>query len=1016
LEFHVHDDRRITEARIDRFLRERLSRAVYRRSIPLAAERWDAPGEPVPAAEAMRQAFAPAAEGEPWGRAWGTTWLRLTAEVPQGWGGPGTALEAVIDLGFNHDLPGFQCEGLVWRADGTTVKALNPRNHYVPLPAVGPGREVELYVEAAANPDIAQDWTFQPTPLGDLPTAPPDPLYRLGAMLLAERDMTVWELVQDASALNGLMHELPEDRPRRHEILRALERMADAVDPHDVPGTAAAGRAALADVLAAPASASAHRLIGTGHAHIDAAWLWPVRETQRKCARTFSNVVALMDEDPDLVFACSQAQELAWIRDGYPTLFERIKEKVAEGRFVLVGGMWVESDTNMPGGEAMARQFLEGKHFFLEEFGVECEETWLPDTFGYSAALPQIVRSAGNRWFLTQKISWNQVNRFPHHTFLWEGIDGSRVFTHFPPGDTYNSDLRASDLAHAERNFREHGRATMSLLPFGYGDGGGGPTREMMAAARRWADLEGSPRFEVASPRRFFTEAEAEYASPPVWVGEMYLEKHRGTYTAQARTKRGNRRSEHLLREAELWCATASVRAGVPYPAGELQRLWRLTLLQQFHDILPGSAIAWVHRDAERNYAAIERDLEALIAAAARDLVGTGDREILLNAAPRPRRGVPALGAGAVVRVGGAATLTRGPGGGWVLENGRVRAEVDGAGFLVGLADAATGREAMAPGTRSNLFEVHRDTPNEWDAWDLDEFYRHSVEAVSAPDSVGPVEGADGEAVLAVEWSFGSSHVRQRLVLAPGARSLRIETEVDWHERQKLLKLGFGLDLRADQSAAETQFGHVRRPIPANTSWDAARFEICAHRWIHVGEPGYGVALANDSTYGHDVTRTVRPDGGTTTTVRLSLLKSPLYPDPTADSGVHRFAVVLVPGAEISDAVREGYEANLPERVVRGAKDIEPLVEVSGASLVVEAVKLAADGSGDVVVRLYESNGGRAEGEAVAGFACSAVEAVDLLERPLVPGAPSPLVGVSGGAARLRVRPFELVTLRFRRR
>ncbi|WP_413250034.1 alpha-mannosidase [Sinomonas flava] len=1010
----MHDDRRIIEARIDRFIRERLQRAVYRRSIPLTAERWDAPGEPVPVAEALRQAFVPVAEGAPWGPPWSTTWLRLTAEVPPGWGGPGTDLEAVVDLGFTTELPGFQCEGLVWRADGTTVKALNPRNHYVPLAALGGGRDVEFYVEAAANPDIAQGWTFQPTPLGDPATAGTDPFYRLGRMVLAERDITAWELLQDASALNSLMHELPDDRPRRHQILRALERMADAVDPSDVPGTAAAGRNALAGVLAQPATASAHRIVGTGHAHIDAAWLWPVRETQRKCARTLSNVVALMDEDPDLVFACSQAQELAWIRDGYPQLFERIKEKVAEGRFVLVGGMWVESDTNMPGGEAMARQFLEGKRFLLEEFGAECEETWLPDTFGYSAALPQIARSAGNRWFLTQKISWNQVNRFPHHTFLWEGIDGTRVFTHFPPADTYNSDLRASDLAHAERNFREHGRATVSLLPFGYGDGGGGPTREMMAAARRWEDLEGSPRFEVASPRRFFTEAEADYASPPVWVGEMYLEKHRGTYTAQARTKRGNRRSEHLLREAELWCATASVRVGAPYPAHEFQRLWRLTLLQQFHDILPGSAIAWVHRDAERNYAAIERGLEGLIARAAESLVGAGDREILLNAAPRARAGVAALAAGAVVRPERPAALAA-RGGGWVLENGAVRAEVDGEGFLVGLVDAVSGRDAIAPGVRSNLFELHRDTPNEWDAWDLDEFYRNSVEAIEGADAVGPGDGAEGEAVVVVERSFGASRVRQRLVLAPGATSLRIETEVDWHERQKLLKLGFGLDLRAEHSSSETQFGHVRRPVAVNTSWDAARFEICAHRWIHVGEPGYGVALANDATYGHDVTRTVRSDGGTTTTVRLSLLKSPLYPDPAADSGLHRFTVVLAPGAGIADALREGYEVNLPERTVRGARDVEALVSVSESSLVVEAVKLAADGSGDVVVRLYESLGARAEAEVAAGFECAAIDAVDLLERPLAPRAPSPIAGGSGGTVRLRVRPFELVTLRFRR-
>ncbi|GAB3269854.1 glycoside hydrolase family 38 C-terminal domain-containing protein [Sinomonas notoginsengisoli] len=1011
----MHDDRLITEARIDRFFRERIFPAVYRRVVPLAVERWDAPSEPVPFEQARAQAFRPADAGEEWGRAWGTTWLHLTGRVPEGWGGPGTDVEVLVDLGYTAQLPGFQCEGLAWLPDGGIAKALNPRNRYVPLEALGGGPEVDFYVEAAANPDLAGGWLFQPTPLGDRDTAGDAPLYRFGPLVIAERDVTVWELVQDVSAIWGLMHELPMDRPRRHLILRALERMADIVDPQDVAGTAADGRAALAEVLTSPAEASAHRIVATGHAHIDSAWLWPVRETQRKCARTFSNVVALMDQDPDLTFSCSSAQQLAWIRDGYPLLFERIKEKVAEGRFMPVGGMWVESDTNMPGGEALARQFVEGKRFFLEELGVECEEAWLPDSFGYSAALPQIVRAAGCRWFLTQKISWNQINRFPHHSFVWEGIDGSRVFTHFPPADTYSSDLSASNLAHAERTFREHGRAGVSLVPFGFGDGGGGPTREMMAAARRYSNLEGSPRVRVGTPREFFHEAEAEYASPPVWTGEMYLEKHRGTYTAQSRTKAGNRRSEHLLREAELWCATASVRAAAPYPAEELRRIWRLVLLQQFHDILPGSSIAWVHRDAERNYEAIGHDLDRLIADAAGTLVGAGEREILLNAAPHARGGVPALGGGAVVRPGSAARVLPGRAGGWILENGTMTAEIDSDGLLVGLVDAVTGRNAIAPGARGNLLELHRDMPNEWDAWDLDEFYRHNVEAITAAASVAPAVGTGADAVLEVRRAFRNSSVVQRIVLAPGARGLRIETEVDWHERQKLLKLGFGLDVRADRSASETQFGHVFRPIPVNTSWDAARFEICAHRWIHVGEPDYGIAIANCTSYGHDVTRSVRGDGGTTTTVRLSLLKSPLFPDPTADAGVHSFTTVVTPGADIAEAIREGYDVNLPQRIVRGARDVEPLVVLDNPQVVVEAVKLAEDGTGDVVVRLYESLGARASVEVRAGFDCVGIAAVDLLERPSGSGAPTPVESVLDGAARLRLRPFELVTLRLRR-
>jgi alpha-mannosidase len=1006
----LHDDRRITEVRLERFIRERIEPSVYSRTLPLTLTSWEVPDEPVPALEAMRQNFEPQEQGAAWGKPWGTKWLRLRGEVPESWGTESdTTVEVVVDLGFTIEVPGFQCEGIAWRADGTIIKAVSPRNRYIPLKLLGGGMAVDFYVEAAANPDVAQGWTFAPTPYGDKTTAGTVPQYRLGMIAIAELNQTVWELQQDIWTLSGLMAELPWELPRRHEILRALERMMDVMDPENVAGTAAAGREALAGVLARPAYASAHQIVATGHAHIDSAWLWPVRETIRKCARTFSNVVALMDEYPDFVFSCSSAQQFAWIKEFYPELFGRIREKVRSGQFVPVGGMWVESDTNMPGGEAMARQFIEGKGFFLSEFGVDCQEAWLPDSFGYSAALPQIVTSAGSRWFLTQKISWNQTNRMPHHTFNWEGIDGTRLFTHFPPVDTYNSQLSGRELAHAERNYRDHGRGTVSLVPFGYGDGGGGPTREMLGAAARTADLEGSPRVRIGSAESFFKQAELDYPSLPVWVGEMYLELHRGTYTSQAQTKKGNRRSEHLLREAELWCATAAVRTAgsFAYPAAELKRLWQLVLLHQFHDILPGSSIAWVHQDAERNYQAIAAALEALIAQAASAVLGSGERQFLLNAAPHTRNGVPALAA-AERAAPLAPTHATARDGGFVLDNGIIRAVLDADGLLTSLMDYASGREAIAPGERGNLLELHRDTPNEWDAWDIDEFYRRNVTSLSSALSVRQA-GDDREAVVVVERLAGSSPVTQRISLAAGSPSLSITTAVDWQEREKLLKLGFALDVRAERSAAETQFGHVFRATHTNTSWEAAKFEICAHRWIHVGEPGYGVAVSNSSTYGHDVTRNIRKvDGGTTTTVRLSLLRAPKFPDPDADRGHHELTVTVRPGAEIADAVEEGYRTNLVPRLVSGAAPVEPLFSVSNPAVVVEAVKLAEDGSGDVIVRLYESLGRRSAGRLTANFPVQSVVAVDLLERPVQASGVEPATD----GAEMLLRPFQLVTLR----
>ena len=768
----MHDDRSHVQARLRRFTRERLEPAVHPDFHPLRVEHWSVPDEPVPFAEAIDRPYEPTPAGWTWGRAWSSTWFRLSGRLPEGWSPQHT--EIVCDLGFTADRPGFQVEGLAYRPDGSILKAVSPRSHHVPLDdlaAARAGDEFAVYVEAAANPDLAGEWTFATTPLGDKLTAGDEPLYRLGAIGFVTRDETAWELLQDVNVLSGLLHELPQDSPRHHTIVRGLEQMLDVVDPDDVAGTATLAREVIAPLLASPAHASSHRIVAVGHAHIDSAWLWPTRETIRKVARTFANALDLMQRHPEFVFAASSAQQYAWLEQHHPALFARVREQVQAGRFVPVGGMWVESDTNMPGGESMVRQFLHGKRFFRERFGIETEEVWLPDSFGYSAALPQIVRGTGNRWFLTQKLSWSQVNRLPHHTFWWEGIDGTRVFTHLPPADTYNSELTPAELLHTERNFKDAGAATTSLVPFGFGDGGGGPTREMLAAAERSRDLEGLPRVEIAAPHRFFTDAEAEYPDAPVWAGEMYLELHRGTYTSQLRTKQGNRRSEQLLHEAELWSATAAVRTGEPYPYDELRRAWENVLLLQFHDILPGSSIAWVHREAERDHARIRDELTAVIDRSVTALVGTGSMALVANPMPLVGAGVDAFAIGQAPETASAVTFEREAGGRLVVDNGVLRAVIDAHGLVVSLIDAVSGREAVAPGGAANRLVLHRDTPNEWDAWDIDDHYRRNATPLDAalPTSLDVISGDDGSVTVAVVRSFGSSRVTQRLRLAPGA-------------------------------------------------------------------------------------------------------------------------------------------------------------------------------------------------------------------------------------------------------
>lgn len=1007
----MHDASTHIDLAVANFLAGPLARQLYRAATPLTARAWEAPGEPVPFLDASTAHFAPIEVGARWGRPWGTTWLHLTGEVPADFRTvPGCRTELVIDLGFDTGTPGFQAEGAAWRPEGTLIKGIEPRNNYVPVPP--DAERIELYVEAASNPEVKSANFVSPGPIDDPAGPGDDPIYRLRRLDLVLLDETVWELTQDVRALHGLARQLGPDSVRRHQILAALQQMLSRVDPDDLPGTAAAGRESLVRALSAPAGSSEHRVHAVGHAHIDSAWLWPVREAVRKCARTFANVLALMDSDPELIFACSSAQQFDWMKRYYPELYGRIAARVADGRFVPVGGMWVESDTNLPGGEALVRQFLLGTKFFSEEFGMTGNEVWLPDSFGYTAALPQIAAGAGKSYFLSQKLSWNDTNSFPHHTFDWEGIDGTRIFTHFPPAETYNSELSAEELLRSRRNYREKGRANTSLLPFGWGDGGGGPTREMMAAAHRYADLDGVPTVEMSSPQRFFSTARDEYPDPPVWVGELYLEYHRGTYTSQHRMKAGNRRSEHLLREAELWATTATVRTGAPYPREELRSAWELVLLQQFHDILPGSSIARVHAEADRNYGQIAVELEQIIAQALIHLVEDGTTAMVANASP-----FPGPGAVAPLSVGPADTAGPVPTVDWdgdsvVLANGVLNVRIDGHGEISSLVRIADGRELMAPGQSGARLRLHRDRPNEFEAWNLDRSYADVGTDLTECVSL-ELYRDELDVGVRVEREFGNSRVRQQFALRAGSDELVITLDIDWQERQQLLKLVFPLDVQTSQATSEIAFGHLTRPVHTNTSWDQARYETVAHRWVHLSEPGFGVALTNSATYGYDVTRVPRPGGGTVTVVGASVLRAPAFPDPQADRGHHRMEFAIGPADTVLATVAAGYRRNLPVRTVSGNRPVAPLLTVDDPGLVVESLKLAEDGSADVIVRLYEARGGRVDTLLRLGFAARTAVLTDLLEQPLADQ--QALQRIDDRVLALRARPFQIRTVRISR-
>ncbi|MCI5825215.1 MAG: glycosyl hydrolase-related protein [Arcanobacterium sp.] len=1013
-------------------------------------------GEPVPPhAVPDPEHFTPIAVGTPWGKPWQTVWFIFEGTTPEATAVPtGDTLEALIDLGWADHSAGFQCEGLVRGPDGHTIKALNPRNTWVPLPQA-PESPVHFTVEAAANPLLLAVPPFQKTYDGDKLTASQENLYVLRRADIVIRHTAVCDLATDIAVLLELLstRDSANFTNDDYEVLYALNSALDALDLSDIPGTASAARELLAPIMARPALPGAHRLSAVGHAHIDSAWLWPLRETKRKVNRTLANVCRLIEDGTGLVFALPAAQHVAWLRETDPELFERVATHVKNGAIVPVGGMWVEPDAVLPGSEAFARQLVEGTRFFAEAFGYECTEIWLPDSFGYSAALPQLAREAGISRFLTQKISWNQTNVFPYHTLLWEGIDGSRIFTHFPPADTYGSEVTGDQIMHAVTNFKNKGTANCSLLPFGYGDGGGGPTREMMDRISRLENLRGAPRVVSESPHDFFDRAEVELPNPPVWVGELYLELHRGTLTSQIRAKQGNRRSEALLRETELWCTIAAL-SGAPYPYDELREAWHTVLLCQFHDILPGTSVAWVYREVAQLYAHVKATCEALIANAF-DFLAThaeptsvpqaaagnasapapllspqsersqhaehfqspeyaqseSTPQFLANATSFSRHGVAPLSAAACnspVAAAPEASPQRPENGvsatAASISNGLLTLDFTADGALTQLTDAG-GHTYVPAGVRGGEFQVFQDFPNMWDAWDIDPFYSGSLSTPELHlDATGTRDTPDGqEAFARASMEYGASHATIEWALQAGSPSVDVHVSANWHEHEKLLKLTFPVDIHTDHAQYETQFGYIERPTHTNTSWEQAKFEVSAHRWIRLANAGTSWAIANDSTYGWDITRHSAGRRGTWSQVRATLVKSAVYPDPEQDQGHFEWNFRIHPGAGVLDALADGQQLNLPLR----PSPVAIAAPLSVAGAVVESVALAPDRSGDVVVRLYEALGAPTTVELTMPGAY--VRTTDLLYRE---SSTSPRVHSSGATHRFTLAPFQIATVR----
>ncbi len=901
---------------------------------PLQLAAFCVRGEPISYADAMRGTFTPIAVGDAWGPPWSTTWFHVQGKVPESWAG--RRVVALFDLGYDGPT-GFTCEALAWK-DGKPWRGVDPNHRWLSVD----GPDVDFYLEAAANPRATEQGS-EPAPSMIALRESPEPSFVLRQAVLTFR---------------------PAVEPEVREV---------RLD-------------------------SSHKITAVGHAHIDTAWEWPIREARRKVARSWSTQLALMDEYPDYVFAASQPAQYKWMRDSYPDIYRRIKEKVAAGRWEPVGAMWVEADCNLPSGESLVRQLLHGKRFFMQEFGYETKVLWLPDVFGYPGNLPQLISEAGCDFFLTQKLSWNDTNKPEHHTFTWEGIDGTRIFTHFPPADTYNGSFSREEVEWSVGSFKDGRSSNRSLYLFGWGDGGGGPQAEMIESAHRLG-------VEIGRAVDFFEAAAAEANRLATSVGELYFELHRGTYTSQSRTKRLNRQAQQALKEAEMW----SVASG-DYPSSELETLWKSLLLNQFHDILPGSSIDWVYEEAERDLEHVIERAGQISDGAMSAIVGKGESLIAFNSTSHPRS--------EIVNISGEYARIEAPSCGWAvvigrssepevsvtdhsMENELLRVEWDDRAVLTSIWDKEVHREVLSgPG---NLLQLHDDNPRRWDAWDLDAGYRDSFIDVTAFEQVRLRGGLRG--VLAFTRMFGDSRLVQVMSLDAGSRVLRFETVVSWQERHKMLKVAFPVAVSAREATYEIQFGHLRRPTHDHTSQARAMFEVCAQRWADLGDGDYGVALLNDCKHGYDIRGSV---------MRLSLLRGPTHPDPTADLGDHQFIYALMPHpgdfrkAGVIDAAEDLNSSLLPAHGDLAAGSSRSLIGIDTRQVIVEALKRAED-SDATIVRLYEAWGRPCTVRVRTTLPAARAHRCDLLERNVEE------IEVQDGQIELELSPFKIVTLKLER-
>ena len=997
--------------------------------------------------EAAGRDFAPMKPGDRWGRSYEYCWMRGRVRIPEAAAGK----PIVMDLKTGGETTVF--------VDGVsfgTYRAgwLQVPHHYLVdnwlTESAEPGRVYEILMEAYAG----HSFPYNPRSgcgigpiLPGLYEMPPEEGGRatLGKITWGVWNEDAYQLYLDLETLRQLGNQVPPDSLRAARIAEALEKATLIVDFEQDSAARNAGYRAAREALRPEMEAENGTVVpdfyAIGNAHLDLAWLWPTEETTRKTSRTFAAQLRLIERYPEYKYLQSQPAAYAICERHDPDLYARIQKAIQGGQWIAEGAMWVEPDTNMTSGESLARQLIHGKRYYREKLGSDSVVLWLPDSFGYSAALPQLLRASGVRYLVTQKIFWsyNDSDRFPYHYFTWKGADGSSIDTFLPTSYSYFTHPEEMCSAWKKRVQKDHLDAF--LIPFGYGDGGGGPARDHIEFALREKNLQGMPRMRLEGPVRFFEDMERKGGPAHTWSGELYFSAHRGVFTSQAAIKRGNRKAELALREAEMWGAMASrMREGYRYPLEKMDAAWKLLLFNQFHDILPGSSIGKVYERARAEHRQIIADAETVRRDATERLTeGEGytvfnslsfartcrvilpdafrNGAVLGDGTPVPTENTPegvlalipapACGAASVrpaesekkTETGGARAYLTADGA--VMENDRIAVRFNQRGEIVSLVRKETGRE-FADGAMNRLL-AFRDVPRAYDAWDIDSNYADQPVPLEEEVSLTVKRAGGLEAVLHAERKVMHSDFSQDIVLRADRERLDFVTRVDWRELHRLLKVSFAGRVHTTEGINEIQFGFVKRPTHRSRQYDQDRYEVCNQRYSALADESHGFAVLNDCKYGISML-----DGE----LQLTLLRAPASPEMRADNGRQEFTYSLLPwegGFLQSPVVDEAYDLNVPPVGAAGACQAFSAFGLSAANVYIDTVKPAEDGGGDLILRLYEAKNADTDCRLSFGLPCGKVWETDLLENK------KEELTVSGDSVPLHFHSFEVKTLRVTR-